>query len=91
MKEVLSTHRAAGRASRRLSGNRPFLDTLRWLCFLLLAAGAQAEYVRPTPSAGNPPTPADLVLYDGASTTHSVQLPNLTPYDIDLSYVPGAS
>lgn len=88
MKAVLSTHRALGRAGRRLSGNRPFLETLRWLCFLFIAAGARAEYVRPIPSAGNPPTPADLVLYDGASTTLSVQLLNLTPYDIEFTNVP---
>jgi hypothetical protein len=57
------------------------------LCFLLLlGVGAQGQgYTRPmrTPDGGAP-TDADIVLYNGASNTLTVQLLNLTPYDIQF-------
>jgi hypothetical protein len=62
------------------------------LCFLLLATGARAQYQRPTPPAdGGPPTSADLETYDGASRTLTVELLNLTPYDIQFTHNPGVS
>jgi hypothetical protein len=64
------------------------------LCFLLLlglAAQAQ-EYQRPKPTAdGGPPTYADLETYDGVSRTLTVQLLNLTPYDIQFVHAPGVT
>jgi hypothetical protein len=62
-----------------------------WLLLLLLPAGAQAEYQRPTPEEGDRPTGADLLIYDGASRTIIVQLLNLTPYEIEFSKEPGVT
>jgi hypothetical protein len=64
---------------------------LSWLCLLLLPAATQAEYQRPTPEQGERPTAADLLIYDGASKTISVQLLNLTPYEIEFFKVPGVT
>jgi hypothetical protein len=58
----------------------------------LLTVGAYAaEYERPTPPKGGQPTSADLQIYDGASRSVTVQLLNLTPYDIAFDYIPGVS
>ncbi|HSB06220.1 MAG TPA: hypothetical protein VLK23_13600 [Thermodesulfobacteriota bacterium] len=64
------------------------------LCFLLLLGlGAQAqEYQRPKPDAnGGPPTYADLQTFDGVSRSLTVQLLNLTPYDIQFVHKPGVT
>ena len=59
------------------------------LGLLLIAASAQAEYQRPIPKEGDAPTTADLLLYDGASRSLTVQILNLTPYDIEFNQEPG--
>ncbi len=63
------------------------------LCFLLLlAVAAQAQYQRPMPTANDgPPTYSDLETYDGASRSITVQLLNLTPYDITFVHNPGVT
>jgi hypothetical protein len=63
------------------------------LTFLpLLTVGAYAaEYERPMPSKGGQPTSADLQIYDGVSHSVTVQLLNLTPYDIEFDYIPGVT
>ncbi len=63
------------------------------MCFLLLM-GLAAEgqvYQRPTPGNGGQPTAADLETYDGASRSLTVQLLNLTPYDIQFVDDPGVT
>lgn len=59
------------------------------LGLLVLATSAQAQYERPVPGDGEQPTAADLALYDGASRTLTIQLLNLTPYDIEFEHRPG--
>ena len=69
---------------------RPWFGVIGLLCFLLLATGARAQYgyVRPTNDSGGPPTNADLEIYDGASHSITVELLNLTPYDIQFNNIP---
>lgn len=64
------------------------------LCFLLLLAlKAQGQvYQRPTPTAdGGPPTSSDLAVQAGAARILTVQLLNLTPYDIQFVDNPGVA
>ncbi len=57
---------------------------------LLVGLVAQGQYTRPKPTAeGGVPTDADIVLYNGASNTLTVQLLNLTPYNIEFTDSPG--
>lgn len=72
----------------------PVATTLISLCSpLLLSLGALAqEYQRPEPGAADgPPTAADLGTYDGVSRSLTVQLLNLTPYDIQFAHTPGVT
>ena len=62
------------------------------LLLLMGRAAAGQEYQRPKPSAdGGPPTKSDLALYDGAAHSLTVQLLNLTPYDIQFVRNPGVT
>ncbi len=52
---------------------------------LLLGVAAQGQYIRPVPTdKAVPPTDADLVSREGDQKTVTVQLLNLTPYEIQL-------
>ena len=58
------------------------------LCFLpLLTAGAYAAvYQRPIPAEGEAPTTADFKLYDGASSSVTVEILNLTPWEVAFNH-----
>ncbi len=58
---------------------------------LLLSLAAQGQYQRPKPDNGGQPTAADLEIFDGASQSVTVQLLNLTPYDIQFDHLPGVT
>jgi hypothetical protein len=77
-------------APARARSWRP-LHSIGLVVSLLLAATVHAEYQRPIPAEGEAPTGADLLLYDGASRTVTVQVLNLTPWNIDFKNEPGKS
>ena len=77
-------------APARARSWRP-LHSMGLVASLLLAATVHAEYQRPVPAEGEAPTGADLLLYDGASRTVTVQVLNLTPWNIDFTNEPGKS
>lgn len=89
MKKAKVICRSRGLIALALSSSRRSVQCLGLLGLLVLATSAQAQYERPVPGEGEQPTAADLELYDGASRTLTVQLLNLTPYDIEFEHRPG--